>query len=183
LSDSAVSSQSRSEQTRSDQRLSDQTLADFVNRLGSTAIAPGSGAAGAVALALAAGCLAKAFVISYRHTNASGLREAADHARSLATIALEGAQRDGDDFRRWLQSHSVPAAEALLQDARKLLCLSSVLQELIATHRPAVIPSLAADLGAALDFIAAFEAIETRNSGELPANSAIAVAVLGNHTR
>jgi formiminotetrahydrofolate cyclodeaminase len=156
---------------RSDQSLSDQTLADFVKRLGSTAVAPGSGAAGAVALALAAGCVAKAFSISYRHTNASELREATDHARSLATIALEGAQRDGDDFRRWLASHSAPAAEALRQDARKLLCLSSVLRELIATYGAAVIPSLTADLGAALDFIAAFEAIETRNDGELPVNS------------
>jgi Formiminotransferase-cyclodeaminase len=174
MSDSAVSSQS----------LSDQTLANFVNRLGSTSVAPGSGAAGAVALALAAGCVAKAFSISHRHhMSASGLLEAADHARSLATIALESAQRDGDDFRRWLASHSAPAAEALRQDARKLLCLSSVLQELIATHRPAVIPSLTADLGAALDFIAAFEAIETRNDGELPANTRMAVAVPGNHTR
>jgi formiminotetrahydrofolate cyclodeaminase len=156
---------------RSDQSLSDQTLADFVKRLGSTAVAPGSGAAGAVALALAAGCVAKAFSISYRHTDASELREATDQARSLATIALEGAQRDGDDFHRWLQSHSAPAAEALRQDARKLLCLSSALRELIATYRAAVIPSLTADLGAALDFIAAFEAIETRNDGELPVNS------------
>jgi hypothetical protein len=162
--------------------VSSQSLSDFVNRLSSTAIAPGSGAAGAVALALAAGCVAKAFAISYRHTSASGLREAADHARSLATIALEGAQRDGDDFRRWLESHSAPAAEALRQDARKLFCLSSVLQELIATYRAAVIPSLTADVRAAMDFIAAFEAIETRNDIELPANSPMAVAFPGNHS-
>jgi hypothetical protein len=165
----------------SDSAISSQTLADFVNRLGSTAIAPGSGAAGAVALALAAGCMAKAFAISYRHTSASELRDATDHARSLATIALECAQRDGDDFRRWLESHSGPATEALRQDGRKLFCLSAVLQELLATHRDAVIPSLIADLGAALDFIAAFEAIETRNNSELPANSPMAVAVPGNH--
>jgi formiminotetrahydrofolate cyclodeaminase len=80
----------------SDSAVSSQTLSDFVNQLGSTTIAPGSGAAGAVALALAAGCVAKAFAITYRHTGASNLREAADHARSLATIALEGAQRARD---------------------------------------------------------------------------------------
>jgi formiminotransferase-cyclodeaminase len=176
-----MSSQIPPSQTPADQSLSDQTLADFVNRLGSTAIAPGSGAAAAVALALAAGCMAKAFALSYRHTCASGLREAADHARALATIALECAQRDGDDFHRWLESHSAPAAEALRQDARKLFCLASVLKALLATHRDAVIPSLIADLGAALDFIAAFEAIETRNNSELPANSPTAGAVLGNH--
>ena len=154
----------------SSQTLSGQTLADFVNRLGSTAIAPGSGAAGAVALALAAACMAKAFAISYHHTSASGLREAADHARGLATIALECAQRDGDDFRQWLESHSAPAAEAVRQDAHKLFGLSSVLKELLATHREAVIPPLTADLGAALDFITAFEAIEKRNNSELAAN-------------
>ena len=177
-----MSSQNPSGQTVADQGLSDQTLADFVNRLGSTAMAPGSGAAGAVALALAAGCLAKAFGLSYRHTSASELREAADHSRALATIALECAQRDGEDFRRWLESHSAPAAAALRQDARQLFGLSSVLKKLLATHRDAVIPALIADLEAALDFIAAFEAIETRNNSELPASSAVAVAVPGNPT-
>jgi Formiminotransferase-cyclodeaminase len=148
--------------------VSSQYLADFVNRLASTATAPGSGAAGAIALALAAGCAAKAFAISYRHTNAPGLEEAADQARSLATIALEGAQRDGDDFRQWLESHSAPAVEALRQDARALFRLSSVLQKLIVANRAAVIPTVRADLVAATSLIAAFEAIETQNEGELP---------------
>jgi formiminotetrahydrofolate cyclodeaminase len=148
--------------------VSGQNLADFVNRLASTATAPGSGAAGAVALALAAGCAAKAFAISYRHTSAPGLEEAADRARSVATIALEGAQRDGDDFRQWLESHSAPAVEALRQDARSLFSLSSVLKKLIVANRPAVIPTVRADLVAALSLIAAFDAIETQNEGELP---------------
>jgi Formiminotransferase-cyclodeaminase len=148
--------------------VSSQNLADFVNRLASTATAPGSGAAGAIALALAAGCAAKAFAISYRHTSAPGLEEAADQARSLATIALEGAQRDGDDFRQWLGSHSAPAVEALRQDARALFRLSSVLQELIVANAAAVIPTVRADLVAATSLIAAFEAIETQNEGELP---------------
>ena len=148
--------------------VSSQNLADFVNRLASTATAPGSGAAAAVALALAAGCAAKAFAISYRHTSASGLEEAADQARSLAAIALEGAQRDGDDFRQWLESHSAPAVEALRQDARTLFCLSSVLRKLIEANRPAVISTVRADLAAALSLIAAFEAIETQNERELP---------------
>lgn len=123
----------------------------------------------------------QSFAISYRHTSTPVLRQAADQARPLAAIALEGAQRDGDDFRRWLESHSAPAAQALREDARKLFCLSSVLQELIATHRDAVIPVLTPDLGAAVDFIAAFAAIETRNDGGLtPTVPAKTVALPGD---
>lgn len=147
--------------------ISRQTLADFVRSLASTAPAPGAGAAGAVTLALAAGCAAKAFAISHRHNNDSGLERAAHRACAIATIALEGAQRDGDDFRAWLRSHADSAVKALEQDARILLSLSEDLEKLIASHRGQVVHSLESDILSALDLVAAFNTIETRNAAEL----------------
>jgi len=151
------------------QTISRQTLSDFVSGLGSTASAPGSGAAGAVALALAAACAAKAFTISHRHNNIAELARAADRARTVSVIALEGAQRDSDDFHAWLRAHTASAVKALEQNARILFSLSSELEQLIGEHRDQVIHSLEADILSALDLIQAFTAIETRNTRELNA--------------
>ena len=98
--------------------ISRQTLTDFVTGLAAATPSPGSGAAGAVALALAAGCAAKAFAISHKHAESRHLEQVLEQARSIATIALEAAQRDGEDFRVWLKSQSARAVAALEEDAR-----------------------------------------------------------------
>jgi hypothetical protein len=147
--------------------VSTQTLSLFVSELASTAVSPGSGAAAALALALAAGCAAKAFAISQRHNASAALREAADRARAIATVALEGAQRDADDFRAWLKAQTSSAVRSLENDTHLLLEMASELEQLISEHRNDVIDPLISDLAAAADFVAAFKAIETRNWGEL----------------
>lgn len=147
--------------------LAQQTLTDFVSRLGSAEPSPGSGGAGAVALALAAGCAAKAFAISYQHNKSAGLDKATDRARAIAAIALEGAQRDGDDFRAWLRSQTASTAAALEEDARALFHLSGELERLLTDNRTHVISSLEADVLAAWDLIGAFKAIEARNAAAL----------------
>ena len=144
-----------------------QTLSNFVADLASTAPAPGSGAAGAVALALAAGCVAKAFAISHLHNKGSVLNTAADRARSISNRALEGAQRDGDDFRALLKTHAPNAASHLEPGADLLFSLFAELDELITEHAANVLTSLLPDLDAAKDLAAAFEAIEARNQKEL----------------
>lgn len=149
--------------------LSQQTLTEFVNGLASASPSPGSGAAGAVALALAAGCAGKAFVISHRHNTNVGLDQAGDRARVIAEVALEGAQRDGDDFRAWLRSHTDSAVAALEQDARILFSLSRELEKLLNDNRSNVSASLEADVLSAWDFIAVFKAIEARNTAGLRA--------------
>ena len=142
-------------------------LSEFVTRLGSVAPTPGSGAAAAVALALAAACAAKAFAISVRHAANPKLDAAADHARSIAAIAMEGAQRDADDFRDWLASHDSQTVKALRDDARALFALASQLMKLIVDNEAMVVASLRADTDAARDLANAFMAIERRNLGTL----------------
>jgi hypothetical protein len=147
------------------------TVIEFITRLGETAPAPGSGAAGAVALALAASCAAKAFAISQRHNQIEALVAATIRARELAGTALEGAEHEGDDFRRWLKFHSAATAAALDEDTRGLCCLSAALRGLILSHRRDVIPSLAADLDAALELARSFDAIAKANTMELHASA------------
>jgi formiminotetrahydrofolate cyclodeaminase len=152
--------------------VSRQALAEFVDRLASHEPAPGSGAAGAVALALAAACAAKAFSISHRHNAAPELSAAAERASLVATIALEGAQRDGDDFRAWLKTHSAVAVRRLEEDANVLAALCAELEELIRDLTPRVADSLISDLASARDLARAFAAIEERNRSELQARAA-----------
>jgi Formiminotransferase-cyclodeaminase len=147
------------------------TVIEFVTRLGTAMPAPGSGAAGAVALALAAACAAKAFAVSQRHNRIEALVGATTRAQELARIALDGAQHDGDDFRRWLKLHSAAAAATLDEDSRGLFCLSAALRDLISDHRRDVLPSLAADLDAALELASSFDAIAKKNATELRASA------------
>jgi len=139
------------------------TLNEFISRLGSTDPVPGCGAAGAVALALGAACAAKALAISAAHTKDALQANAAERARKIASVALEGAQRDAADFQRWLKTHD-PGAEAMLKaDAHLLFALADELRQLIGAGRAHVIPSLIADLDAALDLASVCTAIEKRN--------------------
>jgi Formiminotransferase-cyclodeaminase len=160
-----------SDATADSTSVAELTVIEFITRLGETTPAPGSGAAGAVALALAAGCAAKAFAISQRHNRIEALAAAATRARELARIALEGAQHEGDDFRRWLGLHSAAAAAALDEDSSELRCLSAALRDLISSHRRDVIPSLTADLDAALELASSFDAIAKKNAMELRASA------------
>lgn len=147
--------------------LSHQALAEFVANLASQEPTPGSGAAGAVALALAAGCAAKAFAISHRHSAAPELDAAAERARVIATIALEGAQRDSADFRAWLRTHEAGAVIRLEENANVLASLCAELERLVRDHTSRVVSSLLADIASAQDLARAFAAIEERNRSEL----------------
>jgi hypothetical protein len=140
------------------------TLKEFVKALGSEEISPGCGAAGALTLALAAGCAAKAFALSARHYHIERLSKAATESRVIALIALEGARRDSRDFREWLKSHASKAsAEALDRDAQILFRVAAALEALISANGRDVIETLASDIAAAKDLLAAFNVIEVRN--------------------
>ena len=143
------------------------TLSDFVSGLGSAAPTPGAGAAGAVALALGAACTAKAFAISARHIGDPALDQAAARARAIASMALEGAQRDATDFRGWLKTHDQGAGAALEADATALFALAAELETLIADRRAQTIASLTSDLDAAQKLVRVSIDIERRNLAEL----------------
>ena len=143
--------------------LSQETLANFIKDLASAKPAPASGAAGAVTLALAAGCAAKAFSVTLRHTAHPQLSLAAQRAAAIAELALEGAQRDGDDFREWLHLHAPDTVRALEDDARVLFHVACELDQMLSTHDANVLETLVPDIASARDFLAAFKAVEVRN--------------------
>jgi formiminotetrahydrofolate cyclodeaminase len=143
------------------------TLINFISGLGSGAPTPGAGAACAVTLALSAACAAKAFAISARHSKESALDEAAARARAIASMALEGAQRDAADFRAWLKTHDQRAGAALQADATALFALAGELRTLIADWRPRTIAALTSDLDAADKLLRASIDIERRNLADL----------------
>jgi Formiminotransferase-cyclodeaminase len=145
----------------------EEALPDFVRDLASTKIAPGSGAAAAIVLGLAASCAAKAFAISARHCTQACLDTVADQAREIAMAALQGAQRDAEDFGAWVRGRAATAAAALEDDARILFRISCELEKIIDTNRKYVFETLSADIAAAQDFVSAFKAVECRNIDEL----------------
>jgi hypothetical protein len=147
----------------------DEALPDFVRDLASTKMAPGSGASAAIVLGLAASCAAKAFAISARHCTEACLDTVADQAREIAMVALQGAQRDAEDFTAWVRSRAATAVVALEDDANTLFRVSCELEKIIATNRKYVIDALSADIAAAYDFVSTFKAVESRNIGELRA--------------
>lgn len=95
------------------------------------------------------------------------MNAAAERARVIATIALEGAQRDAADFRTWLQTHAAVAALRLEENANVLASLCAELEQLVREHSSSVAESLMADIASARDLAGAFAAIEERNRSEL----------------
>ena len=93
------------------------------------------------------------------------------------------AQRDADDFRTWLKSHSAESLAALDKDATILFSLSSELRRLIEAHRSDVIQSLQPDILSALELMDAFRSIEMRNSTDLDEASARDRSRLGVNCR
>jgi hypothetical protein len=167
---------SRSQDGSGSPALALESLAGFVAALSAARAAPGAGAAGAVALALAAGCASKAFRISAGHhhvggkTGADALVDAAAAASEVAATALEGAQRDGEDFRAWLGARTSAAVKVLEDDASVVLKAAERLEALIKQHRSEVIASLSGDLAAAEALLGAFRAITCGNLAELTAS-------------
>jgi hypothetical protein len=150
------------------QPIPEQTLRGFLESLAAPGPTAGAGAAGAVALAMAAACAAKALGLAAKHAGDDGdLSKGAERAWRLAGIALEGAQRDADDFRVWLKSGAQSDAEALWQEGRALLHLAEEVEALVVAGRSRVAPAYAGDLEAAGDLISAFAAIQARNLEEL----------------
>jgi hypothetical protein len=151
----------------------DQTLCGFLDSLAAPGPTAGAGAAAAVALAMAAACAAKAMGLAAKQSqDDEALGKAVERARWMASIALEGAQRDADDFRAWLKNGAPAQAEVLWEEGRALLGLADELSALIGAAKDRVPAAFAGDLSAAEALIEAFAAIQARNLDELAAESA-----------
>jgi hypothetical protein len=141
-------------------------VGELIAAIGSDAIAPGSGPAAAVALALAAGCAAKACAVTLKH-HPKALLLAGTH-KNLIRIwraALAGADRDAELFERMSASEK-PAATELLRVGDEFQQLAVELLELIDAIEPKIGNELTGDLAAARLLADAARHIQVRNTLE-----------------
>lgn len=147
-----------------DSRIGAMPIEALVAKLGSDGMTPGSGAAGALALALGAACASKAIAITAKHRPLSpALAEAARSIAQLQGAALRGADEDAEHFRSYLQHRNAETADELRQSDRTLRELCVSLKEIIDSISGEVHEIVAGDISAARALSDAASAIHLRN--------------------
>lgn len=148
----------------------DASLEDFLRDLSSDTGRAGSGAAGAIALALGAACAAKAAAITLKHTPANAQLLQARH-QLLAHIdaAIEGSDKDSERFLQFLRHRSRLAAESVISADEKLLNLVDELAAILESIDPQVRQNVSGDLVAARALSAAARTIQIENIAEMRA--------------
>jgi formiminotetrahydrofolate cyclodeaminase len=143
------------------------TIAELADSIGSTRASPGAGVAGAVTLALAAACTAKAVAISLVHTPDNAvLRQSQSTLATIRRFALAGADRDADTFRAFIQEHSQSAVAQLIREADRVGHLIVVLSGLVEKVTPYTQANMTGDLVAARALMDAARKIQLANSTE-----------------
>ena len=147
--------------------IADLSVKELLAAIGSSHVSPGAGAAGAVALGLAAACLGKAATISLKHRpNNSVLQEAVDTCAHIARLALLDADRDAEEFAQFIRTQSSGAAARLVDTAEALRRVGNALQQLADRLQPHVEVNMLGDVSAARALAEAAEAIHARNENE-----------------
>jgi len=140
---------------------------DLIAAIGGKQVSPGAGAAGAVTLALAAACTAKAVAISLVHQpNHAILRRAQLRLESIARFALAGADRDADTFAAFIKEHTSGAIAQVIREGDRLSRLIDVLSEVIEQAAPHIESSMTGDLIAARALREAARKIQAANLTE-----------------
>jgi hypothetical protein len=140
---------------------------ELIDAISGKGLAPGSGAAGAVTLALSAACTAKAAAISAKHQAANAdLQRLQEIAEQVAQFALAGADRDAQAFATFIKEHTVGTAMALLREGDRTTHLIDVLAATVDRLTPQIEATMAGDLVAARTLMAAARTIALNNSAE-----------------
>jgi formiminotetrahydrofolate cyclodeaminase len=148
----------------------DTSLEDFLRDLSSDSGRAGSGAAGAIALALGAACAAKAAAISLKHDpNNDQLREARGQLLAHIDAAIEGSDDDSKLFARFLRHRSRLAAESVISADQKLLERVDELTAILESIDPQIRQNVAGDIVAARALSVAARAIQIENIAEMRA--------------
>jgi hypothetical protein len=139
-------------------------LVDLISGIDSS---PGAGAAGAVTLALAAACGAKAVAISLKHSP-SDVRLTTSLARfgKLSRCALQGADADSQEFAEFLRNRTAKRAGELVDSGEAMARLIDALFSIIEDVEPHVRHTMAGDLVAAKALGTAARAIQAANEAE-----------------
>ena len=152
-------------------------VAQLIEAIGGTQVSPGAGAAGAVTLALAAACAAKAVTISMKHQpEHSGLRRSREALESIARFALAGADRDAEAFAAFIKEHSLGAVAQLIREEDRIARLIEVVSAVVVQVEPHTEPNMAGDLIAARALLEAARRIQSTNSAEAQAEKATLTA-------
>ena len=147
--------------------LADLRMSALVELIASNAVSPGAGAAGAVTLALAAACGAKAASISLKHSpDEPRLAAALTRFRTLGRYALLGADSDSRAFADFIRDKSAKAAGELVETGEALGCLTDALLSAIEEVEPRVERSMAGDLIAARALASAARTIQSANEAQ-----------------
>jgi len=101
-------------------RLASRNFTQVLDQIASTVPSPGSGAAGALAVALGIACGTKAVRVSAKHQpQSTALPEAAEALQTLRAAVLELADADGTAFEQLLAAYKLPTATPEAQQARR----------------------------------------------------------------
>lgn len=142
-------------------------VGDFLDALASDAILPGAGAAGGVALALAAACAGKAVAITRRHNGNPRLVGLQSELAQLAGRALTLGQQDALQFKQQLRSDAADATHALLRTDHTLVDACRNLERLLDDNRDLIADNMAGDWKAARALLHACRVIHHENLREL----------------
>jgi hypothetical protein len=146
--------------------LADLSMSKVTELIGSDSVTPGAGAAGALTLALAAACGAKAVSISLRHSDVAQLHVALARFHELREYALLEADEDAEAFASWARSKDTGATSELIESEENMARLISAVMDTIREVEPFVRPNMAGDLTAAKALAGAAKTIQMTNEAE-----------------
>jgi hypothetical protein len=147
--------------------LADLSIQELLARIGSIAVSPGAGVAGAIALALATACARKATSISLKHRP-----EDAELQTALATFAaiereaLADGERDAQAFSLLVHERSPAAVDRLIGEEERLGELIDRLRHEIDVIAPRIRANMTGDIVAAKALADAAQRIRMRNEAE-----------------
>ena len=140
---------------------------DLIDAIGGKRVSPGAGAAGAVTLALAAACTAKAVTISLNHQpDQAILRRSQTTLETMARFALAGADRDAETFAAFIKEHTPEAIAQVIREGDRIGRLIAVLSDVIEKIAPHIAANMTGDLIAARALADAARKIQATNSSE-----------------
>jgi formiminotetrahydrofolate cyclodeaminase len=138
---------------------------ELIDAIGGKHISPGAGSAGAVTLALAAACGAKAASISAKHQpDRAGLRRSLESLERIGRFALAGADADAEAFGAFIKDQRLGTVAQLIREGDKLSRLIDVLSATLEELEPQVETNMAGDIMAARALMEAARTIQRTNS-------------------
>lgn len=147
--------------------LGDLRIRELLQLIGSSAVSPGAGVAGAVALALAAACARKAASVSLKHhADDQVLQRAQATLEEIEREALVDGERDAEAFSTLVHEKSRVTVERLLREEERLGYLITRLTVEIEAIASRIQAAMTGDIVAAKALVSATQRICDSNRGE-----------------